>query len=179
MFYCCFIFFTLNACSTLDEKDSANKQEKQNEIEKIKEANSFLKDVATGVYQEVELSRLAMEKASLTKVKEFAKNVVSDYDNNLSGLRELAARKKITIRLTGSDELQSRVKNLSALQGVAFDKEYIKMMVTDHEQDVQKFRDEAERGKDIETKAFAAGKLSILIHHLDMAKTLHDSMIGT
>jgi putative membrane protein len=49
-------------------------------------------------------------------------------------------------------------------------------MVEDHEEDVEKFNRQVKKGRDIETKAFASGKLNILRHHLDMAKTLYDSI---
>jgi putative membrane protein len=78
--------------------------------------------------------------------------------------------------LNGGAELQEQLNKLSKLEGLAFDKEYIKMMVDDHVEDVKKFKIQGEHGRDIETKAFASGKLTILTHHLDMAKTLHDSM---
>jgi putative membrane protein len=169
-------FFALSACLTTDEKASAAKHDKQKDKEEIQEANEFLTEVATGVYKEVELSRLALQKASITKVKEFAKNMITDYDKNIEGLKELAGRKNLQIVLKEDDELKEQIKKLSGLEGVAFDKEYIKMMVKDHEEDVEKFNRQVRKGRDIETKAFASGKLNILRHHLDMAKTLYDSI---
>ncbi|HEX8334477.1 MAG TPA: DUF4142 domain-containing protein [Segetibacter sp.] len=171
-----FIFFALIACQTLDEKASATKNDKQKDIEEMREANEFLTEVATGVYKEVELSRLALQKASITKVREFAKNMITDYDKNIEGLKELAGRKNLQIVLEEDNELKEQIKKLAALEGVAFDREYIKMMVEDHEEDVEKFRKQVQKGRDIETKAFASGKLNILTHHLDMARTLHDSI---
>jgi putative membrane protein len=176
MYFFVTVLFALSSCQTTDEKASAAKKDKQQDIEEIQEANEFLTEVATGVYKEVELSRLALQKASITKVKEFAKNMITDYDKNIAGLKELAGRKNLQIVLQEDDELKGQIKKLSSLEGVAFDKEYIRMMVEDHEEDVEKFNRQVKKGRDIETKAFASGKLNILRHHLDMAKTLYDSI---
>jgi putative membrane protein len=166
----------LSSCKSSAEKKSAAMLYKQQNAEKIKEADVFLTEVATGVYREVEISRLALQKASLTKVREFARNMISDYDKNIKGLQDLANRKNITLSLYGDAVLKEQLNILTKLEGIAFDREYIKMMVEDHIEDVRKFKIQGEHGKDIETKAFASGKLTILRHHLDMARTLHDSM---
>lgn len=170
-------FIAMVGCQSADKKAAAAKKISKGNIEKAKEANDFLIEAAKGVYKEVELSRLAQQKASITKVREFAKNLVADYDKNIDGLKELAKRKKINIILSADEELHHQIEKLSKLRGLDFDKEYIKLMVKDHEEDIQKFRKQVKNGKDIETKAFASGKLNILTHHLDMARTLHDSMI--
>ena len=175
LYILCFCVFAMS-CQSLDEKATAKKEELRTDNEKIKEASDFLTVVAKGVYKDVELSRLAVQKASLVKVREFAKNMMTDYDKNIDGLLELAQRKNIELTMAETPELTEQFNKLKALEGIEFDKEYIKMMVKDHEEDVEKFRSEVEKGRDIEVKAFAAGKLSIITHHLDMAKTLHDSM---
>jgi len=44
-------------------------------------------------------------------------------------------------------------------------------MVKDHKDDIDAFQKEADKGEDPDIKQWAAGKLSTLEHHLDMAKT--------
>ena len=62
------------------------------------------------------------------------------------------------------------------LKGAEFDKEYAEMMVNDHEDDIKLFEKEAEKGNDGELKAWAASKLPILQHHLQMAKDTRDAI---
>ncbi len=47
-------------------------------------------------------------------------------------------------------------------------------MVSDHEEDLDAFKKEAENGNDADLKAWAAGKVPTLQHHLDAAKTAQD-----
>ena len=58
------------------------------------------------------------------------------------------------------------------MQGAAFDREYARMMVKDHEEDVALFRKEAQSGKDADLKAYAQKTLPTLEEHLQMAKQL-------
>ena len=58
--------------------------------------------------------------------------------------------------------------------GNEFDKDYTSYMVSDHKEDISLFKKQAEKGKDPEVRAWAAGKLSTLEHHLQMAQTTED-----
>ena len=62
------------------------------------------------------------------------------------------------------------------MSGMDFDKAFMKQMVKDHEAAVKLFTRESERGTDADTKAFAAKTLPTLQNHLQMAKTMNDSM---
>jgi putative membrane protein len=51
-----------------------------------------------------------------------------------------------------------------------FDKDYINMMVKDHEKDLAAFQAEAKDGSDPDVKAFASKTSSVIRKHLDMVK---------
>ena len=49
-------------------------------------------------------------------------------------------------------------------------------MVDDHKDDVDEFKKEADNGKDADLKSWAAGKVPVLQHHLDVAQNVKDSI---
>jgi putative membrane protein len=59
---------------------------------------------------------------------------------------------------------------LQKLSGAEFDREFMKMMVRDHEHVIAAFDKEATSGQDPQLKAFAAKTLPTLHSHLQMAK---------
>ena len=54
---------------------------------------------------------------------------------------------------------------MSAMTGAAFDREYTKMMVSDHRKDVSDFEKESTRGTDADLKEFATRTLPTLQEH--------------
>jgi putative membrane protein len=62
------------------------------------------------------------------------------------------------------------------MSGAEFDREYVEMMVDDHEKDVAKFKEQSEDSSDPDAKAFAAKTLPTLQKHLDLIKALQAKM---
>lgn len=70
------------------------------------------------------------------------------------------------------------MKKLETLSGTDFDREFVRMAVTDHEKDVKEFEKQAQKGDDADIKAFAQKTAPTLREHLQQAKTLQ-SQVGT
>lgn len=138
--------------------------------------NKFVLKAASGGMMEVELGRLAQQKASSAQVKEFGSMMVTDHTKANDELKSLAQAKGITLPATMKDEHQKHVKDLSEKTGVEFDKAYMKMMVDDHKEDIDDFEDCSKDSKDADLKAFATKTLPVLQKHLASAKTTHDAL---
>jgi putative membrane protein len=61
---------------------------------------------------------------------------------------------------------------LEKLSGKAFDRAYMRDMVTDHTKDVSEFRMESKNAKDPDVKNFASQTLPTLKDHLKEAKSI-------
>jgi len=133
----------------------------------------FMADAATGGMEEVELGRLAAQKGQSADVKKFGQRMVDDHSKAGDELEQLAARKSVTLPAGLKDEQKEEKDKLSKLSGAAFDKEYMKMMVDDHDQDVKDFQTEAGSGGDADVKAFASKTLPTLQEHQRMAKEIN------
>ena len=132
----------------------------------------FLKDAAQGGMAEVELGKLAAEKASSPDVKQFGQKMVDDHMKANDQLKEVASKESVTIPDGLDSKHQSRIDKLSKLSGPQFDKAYMKDQLKDHEQDVQQFRTEAQYGTDPNIKQFATATLPVLQQHLELAKNI-------
>lgn len=132
----------------------------------------FVKNAALGGLTEVELGKLAAQKASDEKVKEFAQKMVDDHTKANDELKQAASKSNIPVPESLDSKHQSRIDKLSKLSGADFDKAYVKDQLKDHQNDVQEFKDEAQGGTDPNVKTFASTTLPILQHHLEMVKDL-------
>jgi putative membrane protein len=132
--------------------------------------HKFARDAAAGGAAEVEMGKMASEKASNDKVKQFGQRMVTDHGKAGEELKTLAAGKNITIPDGPDAKSKAVMARMSKLSGAAFDKAYMQDMVKDHEKDVAEFQKEADSGSDSDLKKWAATTLPVLQEHLRMAK---------
>ncbi|MCU1381309.1 MAG: putative outer membrane protein [Acidobacteria bacterium] len=139
---------------------------------------AWVAKVAKGGMAEVELGKLATEKASADTVKQFGQRMVDDHSKANDELKTLAQSKSITLPTEIGPEDKALRARLMKLSGPAFDQAYIKAMVADHVKDVSAFRTESKTGKDPDVKAWAAKTLPTLEEHLKMARDANGT-VGT
>jgi putative membrane protein len=132
--------------------------------------DAWVMKVAKGGIAEVELGKLAAEKASSDAVKQFGQRMVDDHGKANDELKTLAENKKITLPTEIGPEEKALRARLMKLSGPAFDRAYMQAMVSDHEKDIGEFRTESRSGKDADVKAWAAKTLPTLEEHLKMAR---------
>ena len=135
-----------------------------------KDSSKFAAAAAQGGMTEVELGRLALQRATDSSVKEFGQRMVTDHTAANAELKLIAARKNIQVPTEVSSDQKSMIDKLSKLSGAEFDKEYMSDMVKDHEEDVKDFQTQGNEGTDSDIKAFAAKTLPTLQGHLQMAR---------
>jgi len=137
---------------------------------------TFLKEAATGGLMEVELGRLATEKASSSEVKQFGQRMVDDHGKANQQLSTIAQQKNVQIPTELTGKAKADVDRLSKLSGEQFDRAYMQMMVRDHRKDVGDFRKQSTSAKDADLKSFASQTLPTLEEHLKMAEQTQSSL---
>jgi len=135
-----------------------------------KDSNKFATNAAQGGMAEVELGRLATQRAGDVSVREFGARMVADHGRANSELKSIAGQKGIQLPTELNSEQKSEMEKLSKMSGAEFDKEYMSAMLKDHETDVKDFDTQAKEGNDPEIKAFAGKTLPTLQQHLQMAQ---------
>src|SRR5262245_57350611 len=112
----------------------------------------FIVKAAQGGMAEVELGKLAAEKATNDQVKKFAQRMVDDHGKAGKELKEIADRKNISLPSEMDSKERALKDRLSKLSGDAFDRAYMQEMVSDHQKVLKEFQAEAKSGRDAETK---------------------------
>jgi putative membrane protein len=182
----------LFACNTGDRKDSVEAAEDANEQKSERTTESapttgpapvvaeddqeFVVKAASGGLMEVQLGQTAAQKANDPAVKEFAQRMVNDHGQVNNELKALAAQKNITIPATPGEDHQEDINKLGDKTGREFDRDYMKLMVEDHKDDVDKFEKAAKDCKDPDIKAFAAKHVAHLKGHLEQAQQIRDKI---
>jgi putative membrane protein len=136
---------------------------------------SFVKEAAIGGLTEVELGKVAAQKASSDAVKQFGQKMVDDHSKANDQLKEAATKAGFEVPAAPDSKHQGRINKLSKLSGTEFDRAYIKDQLKDHKEDVKKFQQEAQGGTNPAIKNFASQTLPTLQRHLQMAQRLKDS----
>lgn len=133
----------------------------------------FAKDAAAGGMTEVELGKLAVQKASSDAVKQFGQKMIDDHTKANDQLKQIASKEGLDLPQSLDSKQQARVDKIGKLSGPAFDKAYMKDAVKDHEKDVNEFKNEAQNGSDPNIKQFATNTLPTIEQHLASAKDLN------
>jgi putative membrane protein len=139
---------------------------------------AFVMKAAQGGLAEVQLGKLAAEKAGSPDVKSFGQMMVDDHTKANDQLKAVAQKENMTIPTTLKPKDQALYDKLQNMSGADFDKTYVKAMVKDHQEDVKEFQKEASKGKNEQVKQFASTTLPILQTHLDKIKQIQSGMKG-
>lgn len=138
----------------------------------------FAMTAAKASMAEVELGKLAQDKASSPEVKKFAQRMVDDHSKANDELKTLAQNKNITLPTAPDATHKAHMDRMSKMSGEAFDRGYMQDMLKDHRKAVELFRMEANSGKDPDMKAWAAKTLPTIEEHLKMAQDANKA-VGT
>jgi putative membrane protein len=138
----------------------------------------FMMKAAVGGMAEVELGRMAAQKAVNSDVKTFGKHMVDDHSKANDELKQLASQKSVTLPTEVDAKHKETMDRLSKLNGAAFDNAYVSEMVKDHTEDVSEFEKEANQGQNSDVKAWAANTLPTLRNHLQMIRDTEVKMRG-
>ncbi|MEO8257677.1 MAG: DUF4142 domain-containing protein [Acidobacteriota bacterium] len=140
---------------------------------------AFVVQTAKSGMAEVELGKLASEKASSAKVKAFAQRMVTDHGKAGDELKALAATKQIVLPAMPDPEHKAMHDRLAQLSGAEFDRAYVREMVAGHRKAVDSFTMESTSGKDNDLKAWAMKTLPTVREHLRMIEELDKDASGS
>jgi len=140
--------------------------------------HSFIMKAAQGGLAEVQLGKLASDKASSEQVKQFGQKMVDDHGKANDELKSIAQSKNISLPSDLDSKDKALMNRLEKLSGAQFDRAYMQAMLKDHRADVSEFRKEASAGKDPDVKAFASKTLPTLESHLQLAQD-DNKAVGT
>jgi putative membrane protein len=156
----------------------------------------FVEDLGIAGMAEVELGRMAAERAASAEVKQFADMMVRDHSKAGDELKQVASKHSIPMPSALDSKHEELKTKLSNLKGAEFDREYMNAMVQGHQDVVDRLQTRASEdrfgdnkgtvkpeGSDNPVEAdinqWAAMALPTVRHHLDEAKRIKDDVDRT
>ena len=182
------IFFTIVGVSVMIAAcNNTNRRAADDSVEQAKDVNDttamvnetdadFAVEAADASLAEIELGKLAMEKATDKRVKDFAQRMVTDHQKASNELMKIATHLNITLPPVISEDHVEKQRKLRDKSGDDFEEAYIDIMVKDHDWTVSLFEDAASDARNADLQAFAAKTLPTLKKHFEEAKVLRDSI---
>ncbi|MGH9943034.1 MAG: DUF4142 domain-containing protein [Pyrinomonadaceae bacterium] len=144
------------------------------------EDRKFMMMAAAGGMAEVEMGKLALERATSADVKTYAQKMIDDHTKANEELMGIAQAKGVALPAGPDEKHMKMLEKMRQLSGAEFDRQYVMMAGhKDHEKMEKLFRDETRKGRDAEVKAFAAKTLPVVQEHLRLARDMHTRMMGT
>lgn len=133
----------------------------------------FLKDAAIAGMYEVEMAKIAADRAQDPAVKSFAQKLVDQHTAANDELKQLAASRNYELPTELSMLKRRAIDKMRKDDAKDFDRDFVtKIGVTDHENDIKMFEKASKNAKDPDVKAWAAKTLPTLREHLAAAQTL-------
>ena len=139
---------------------------------------TFAKQAAMDGMAEVDLGKLAADKASNSDVKQFAQRMVDDHGKANDELKSWASSNNVTLPTEVNAQQKAMHDKLAKMSGDAFDRAYASHMVADHAKAVASFQHASKTAANADLKAWAAKTLPTLEEHHKMARDIN-AKVGT
>ena len=133
---------------------------------------TVIHQLAIGNAAEIELGKLAQQKAQGQPAKGFAETMVRDHEATGKRLADLAEAAGLPLPSGLDDEHRAMREHLDKLTGTAFDVTYIQGQIQDHQKTLHLLEHEIGSGQDQTLREFAADTLPKIRQHLQMAQDL-------
>jgi putative membrane protein len=137
----------------------------------------FVNKAADEGMAELEIAKLAAQRATNPEVKKFAQKFVDDHTKVNTELLSLASQKNV--KVDQEDAKDRAYKRLNKASDSEFDQEFVEHMVEQHEKDVKMYDKAASDAKDPAVRSFASKHVSSLRQHLQEAQSLQQSVMPT
>ena len=141
-----------------------------------KDVATYMVDLASTGMTELDMSKMAVERATTPAVKSYAQEVVQAHDEDDQKIKQLASEYNITLPDGLSNDGQEMVMKLKQQNGAEFDKQYLDNMADINDKAVSKTKDLADNTDKMDLKEFATKTEGDDTHHRDMAKQLKDQV---
>ena len=127
---------------------------------------------------EIGMARMALEKSANNDVKDYAHMINMDHKTALDDLKDLMIQDNVQLSKGLPSDIQGDIDRMSSLTGSEFDREFINMMVADHQKVLEIFTDEESNTENEDVKKYIQDSQPILEMHLDKARQLQAKLFS-
>ena len=136
----------------------------------------FLKDSTQDNLAEVKMAELVVKTSKNPKVTSFAQKMITDHRALLAGAKPVAMHAGVTLPTGPGIGADAEYAKLKLLSGDTFDKSYIKGMVSDHHEDLDKVKAEHDATQNEEMKKMTAHAGTVIGRHAQMIDAIAGKM---
>jgi putative membrane protein len=152
-------------------KDSANAMKES--MDHISDASvDFATAAASANVKEIELGKLALKNGDYHRLKEFGQKMIDAHTKANDDLQKACYTAGVTVPAGLSKADQEDVNKMAEKKDKDFDKAYIKAMVKEHQQAMERLDAAAHNMKDTALQNYAKKALPAVSAHLDEARNL-------
>jgi putative membrane protein len=132
----------------------------------------FVRQATVGGRAEVELSTLAQRKATSPEIKQFAQRMIDDHRKSNDRLQRISRAWQPELPKDLDPEHQAVRKTLADTSGETLDAKYLASQIMDHQKTANLLQWHLSYGQNEQLLAYSAETLSVVMHHLQMARDL-------
>lgn len=139
-------------------------------------ASDFVYVAALSMLFDLEVARLAAERASDPAVRAFAKKLIADREPALEALRAAAAGEETPSELDKED--RQIIDSLATEKGAEFDAAFVGLMIDSNEDALELHQEFSQGAKDDKLRAYVASRLEPLGATMKEAEQLEEKLDG-
>lgn len=124
----------------------------------VKSDDDFVRDIALKNMAEIELSRMALDKAANPAIKAFAQSMIDDHGDAGNKLKTIVSAQSIEWPAQLDDKHRKTADDLAKEDGADFDRDYVKAMIESHQDLTAKLESRLDVQSLADWKTAAAGR---------------------
>ncbi|QNE41377.1 DUF4142 domain-containing protein [Hymenobacter sp. NBH84] len=135
----------------------------------------FMKSAAHSDQNEIQLSKLVLEKGVTGMAKDHANQMVTDHTKSTADLKAIAQKKNVTLPTDMDAAHKAIATTMQKLSGKDLETQYMQQMVLDHQKTLNTMQAHDKMTQDADLKAFIAKTAPVVQNHLTMFKQHADT----
>ena len=137
---------------------------------------AFLKDSTEDNLAEIKMAEMTIRTTKNPAIKAFAEQMIKDHNALLAGAKPVAMKAGVTPPTTTSAKADAEYLKLKVLTGDTYDKSYVKTMVADHHEDLNKTKQENASTANPEMKKLTAHAANVIAGHTQKIEAIASTM---
>ncbi|WP_197031930.1 DUF4142 domain-containing protein [Hymenobacter swuensis] len=130
----------------------------------------FMQSAAHSDQNEIQLSKLALDKGITGMAKDHANKMITDHTKSTADLKPIAQKKGVTLPTDMDPEHKTIAEQMGTLSGKDLEKKYLEQMAMDHQKTVNTMVAHQKMTQDADLQGFITKTLPVVQTHLAMFK---------
>ena len=170
--------FGLNACDRSDRVEAARETDSRDDRQDMltEEDKDFVLYASEMHIGEADLAKLAKQKSMNKDITDYADAVIGSHADALKQLSERMRQKGASLSTMGSLDTKYHTEFLSPLSGAEFDRQFIELMIADHQDAGSTFRTQLNATANKDLKDCVQHSLPELENRLREARDLQSKL---